>query len=119
MAVRDTPRDNFFAAARRSHCAHRNAETESHPRSIASLRPALYSAGLPFNSDRNGQLIFSMWMRPSCTGRYQRLVAVTALQSASRQRPLFAAHRTIGCDRLNDGSWHQTDMPGQADDVCS
>jgi hypothetical protein len=23
---------------------------------------------LPSNSDRNGQLIFAMWMRPSCTG---------------------------------------------------
>jgi hypothetical protein len=39
----------------------------SQPRSIASLRPALYSAGLPRSRKRNGSLICSMWMRP-CIG---------------------------------------------------
>ena len=36
----------------------------SQPRSIASLMPAPYSAGLPRSRNRNGSLIFSMWMRP-------------------------------------------------------
>lgn len=34
------------------------------PRSIANVRPAPYSAGLPPSRNRNGSLIFSMWMRP-------------------------------------------------------
>jgi hypothetical protein len=32
----------------------------SHPRSIASLRPALYSAGLPLSSWMDGPLITTM-----------------------------------------------------------
>jgi len=66
---------------------------------------------LPRCSDKNGQLIFSMWMRPSCSGRYHRLVAVMALQSALRQRRLFAAHRTMGRVCLNDCSCAQAVVP--------
>ena len=36
----------------------------SQPRSIASLRPAPYSAGLLRSRNRNGSLIFSMCVRP-------------------------------------------------------
>jgi hypothetical protein len=36
------------------------------PRAIARSRPALYSAGVPLSSDKNGQLISSIKMRPSC-----------------------------------------------------
>jgi hypothetical protein len=55
----------------------------SHPRSIASLRPALYSAGLPFNFDRKGQLIFSMWMRPSCTGSTELAISISFCATTS------------------------------------
>ena len=41
---------------------------QSHPRAIASLRPAPYSAGLPLCSNKNGPLRSSINMRPSCTG---------------------------------------------------
>jgi hypothetical protein len=46
------------------------------------LEAGTVSAGLPLNSERNGQLIFSMWMRPSC-------MCSTALASSMsfRRRP--------------------------------
>ena len=44
----------------------------SQPRSIASLRPAPYSAGLPRSRNRNDSLIFSMWMRPELARSHWR-----------------------------------------------
>jgi hypothetical protein len=56
-----TPTSIFSRRSPSSFALKVKAETtvQSHPRSIASLRPAPYSAGLPLNSDRDGQLIFS------------------------------------------------------------
>jgi Aminotransferase class-III len=61
----------------------------SQPRSIARLRPAPYSAGLRC-SLRNGQLIFSMWRRPSCTGSTELAISINlrAAASASEKRRL-------------------------------
>jgi hypothetical protein len=39
----------------------------SQPLAIAQASPALYSTGVPPSLNKNWPLIFSMWMRPSCT----------------------------------------------------
>ena len=53
------------------------------PRSIASFRPAPYSAGVARSRNRNGALIFSMGIRPSCT-------ASTALAISTILRAAFS-----------------------------
>jgi hypothetical protein len=63
----------------------------SQPRSIASLRPALYSAGELLKSDRNGRFIFSMWIRPSCTGSTELAISSNLRAATSGVQPLDAA----------------------------
>jgi len=53
----------------------------SHPRSMHSFMPAPYSAGLPLSLNKNGPLINSMWMRPSCTG--STVLAISSIRRAA------------------------------------
>jgi hypothetical protein len=60
---------------------------------------ALYSAELPLEVGQKRSIDRPMWIRPSCTGRHHRLVAVTAPQTESvkaGRRRLFAAHPDDG-----------------------
>jgi hypothetical protein len=58
----------------------------SQPRSIASLRPAPYSAGLPRSRNRSGSLIFSMWMRLELARRCWRFRGFGARLFPGRRR---------------------------------
>jgi hypothetical protein len=62
---------------------------------MASRKPALYSAGLARSTNRNGPLIFSMWMRP-----LNRLHCVGELEDSSRS--LFRiGERAVGSQFQN------------------
>jgi hypothetical protein len=55
----------------------------SHPRSIASLRPALYSAGVALSSNSIGRLSSSMWIRPSCTASTALAISISLRAAVS------------------------------------
>jgi CspA family cold shock protein len=64
------------------------------PRAIASASPAPYSAGLPPSVNRNGPLIFSMWMRPNGLDRERDLEQFSRHGLGVGERPVgHVSHR--------------------------
>ena len=57
--------------------------SHSQPRSMHRSRPALYSAGVALRSCSIGQLISSIWMRPSCTGSMELAISISLRAAAS------------------------------------
>ena len=53
------------------------------PRSIASFRPAVYSAGEALCSNSIGPLISSIWIRPSCTASTELAISISLRTEAS------------------------------------
>src|SRR5277367_4256973 len=102
-------RKQVRASLRKFHVGGRSC-FHSRPRSIASFRPAPYSAGLPPCSNRNGPLIFSMWIRPSWTGSTVLAIsrsfriAVSGSDNGLGSTNLFMCHcfRVVGKLSLDD-----------------